>query len=59
MTDGLERGILEIKCPTQLVKVDVNHMKPLNLGQNAQFCYSSENKLHLKNTNARFRVKWE
>ena len=47
--DGTERGILEIKCPTQLDKVDVSHVKPLDIGQNAKFyCYVSENTLHLK-----------
>ena len=47
--DGTQRGILESKCPTQLDKVDVSHVKPLDIGQNAKFyCYVSENTLHLK-----------
>lgn len=49
VSDGSGRGILECKCPAQLDKVDVSHVKPLDIGQNAKFyCYASENTLHLK-----------
>ena len=49
VTEESGSGVLEIECPAQLEGIDITHMTPLDVGQNAKFyCSTSEKALYLK-----------